>query len=80
MLACGFTQKLGIDYKETFSPIIKIARLCILIALATIYNLEVHQMDVITIFLHGLLNKEIYISQPPIYEVSSQKRKVCHLL
>ena len=49
-MAKGFTQKGGIDYKETFSPVSKKDSLIIIMALVAHYDLELHQMDVKTAF------------------------------
>ena len=49
-----------------------------LIALASVHGLIIHQMDVKTVFLHGDLEEEIYMDQPE--GASSNERKVCKLL
>ncbi|GJV82802.1 retrotransposon protein, putative, ty1-copia subclass [Tanacetum coccineum] len=58
LVAKGFTQTLGIDYEETFSPIADIRAIRILIAISTFYDYEIWQMFVKTAFLNGYLNKE----------------------
>jgi hypothetical protein len=60
----GFTQKKGIYYFETYSPVARITSIRVLFALASIYKLYVHQMDVKTAFLNGDLKKEVYMKQP----------------
>ena len=57
----GFRQKDGLDYFDTYSPVTRITSILMLIALAAVYGLEIHQMDVKTAFLNGELEKEIYI-------------------
>jgi hypothetical protein len=52
-VARGFSQQEGLDYSKTFSPVIKMTSLRILLALATLYDYHIHQMDVVTAFLHG---------------------------
>ncbi|GKE54022.1 retrotransposon protein, putative, ty1-copia subclass, partial [Tanacetum coccineum] len=64
LVAKGFTQTLGIDYEETFSPVADIRAIRILIAIATFYDYEIWQMDVKTAFLNGYLSKEVYMEQP----------------
>ncbi|CAD5168045.1 unnamed protein product, partial [Musa acuminata subsp. malaccensis] len=64
LVAKGFSQKEGIDYNETFSPISKKDSLRIVMALIAHYDLELHQMDVKTSFLNGDLDEEIYMEQP----------------
>ena len=51
-----------------------------LIAIAAIHNLEIHQMDVKTTFLNGDLDEEIYMEQPEGFIVPSQEKKVCWLV
>jgi len=65
LVAKGFKQKENIDFFDTFSPITRITSIRVLIALTTIHNLEVHQMDVKTVFLNGELEEEIYMEQAP---------------
>ena len=76
----GFTQKFGIDYFDTYSPVTKIATIRTLIALACIFDLVVHQMDVKTAFLNGDLDEEIYMVQPEGFVVPGQEEKVCKLV
>ena len=64
LVAHGFTQVQGIDYSETFSPVVKLNSIKVLLALATQYNLEIHQLDVKTAFLHGYIDEDIYLSLP----------------
>ena len=80
LVAKGFTQKKGIDYFDTYSPVSRITTIRILIALASIHNLVVHQMDVKTTFLNGDLDEEIYMEQPEGFIVKGQEHKVCKLV
>ena len=64
LVAKGFTQKEGINYKETFSPVSKKDSLRIVLALVTHFDIELHQMDVKTAFLNGDLEEEVYMKQP----------------
>ena len=64
LVAKGFTQKEGIDYKETFSPVSKKDSLRIILALVAHYDLELYQMDVKTDFLNDSLDEKIYMEQP----------------
>ncbi|PHU01041.1 hypothetical protein BC332_30828 [Capsicum chinense] len=59
----GFKQKECLDYFDTYSSVTRITSIRMLIALATIYDLEIHQMDVETVFLNGELEKELYMEQ-----------------
>jgi hypothetical protein len=80
LVARGFSQEKGIDYNETFSPVINISSLRILLALTAIYDLNVHQMDVKTAFLYGHILEEIFMVQPEGYINPQFKNKVCKLL
>ena len=72
-------QKKGIDYFDTYSPVTKIATIRTLIALAAIFDLIVHQMDVKTTFFNGDLDEKIYMTQPEGCEVPGQENKVYRL-
>jgi len=63
-MARGFSQIYGIDYLDTYAPVVKLASIRILLAIAAIFGLEIHQMDVVTAFLAGELEEEIYMEQP----------------
>jgi hypothetical protein len=79
LVAKGFDQKSGIDYHETFSPIIKPATIRLLLALAVHFNWELRQFDVSNAFLHGLLNEEVYMEQPPGFVDPTCTDFVCKL-
>ena len=75
----GFTQQEGIDYDETFSPVVRVASIRLILAIVTQLDLELYQMDVKTAFLNGELDEEIYMSQPMGFEVKGQEHKLCKL-
>ena len=77
LVARGFSQKYGIDYYETFAPVVRMESLRILLAIATKEDLEIHQMDVITAYLAGDLKEEIYMETP--LGLRNATRKVCKL-
>ena len=76
----GYKQKEGLDYFDTYSPVTRISSIRMLIAIAAIHNLEIHQMDVKTAFLNGDLDEEIYMEQPEGFIVPGQEMKVCRLV
>ena len=78
LFAKGFSQVEGIDYNETFDPVAKVNFICLVFSLAALHNWEVHQMDVKSAFLHGDLEEEIYMEQPPGY-VQDNSSLVCLL-
>ena len=60
----GFTQQYGIDYLETYAPVVKLVSLRILVAIAAFNNYEIHQGDIKTAYLLGKLEEEIYMEIP----------------
>ena len=64
LVAKGYTQKEGVDYEETFSPVAMLKSIRILLSMAASLDYEIWQMDVKTTFLNGNLDEEIYMSQP----------------
>ena len=80
LVAKGYTQKEGIDYEETFSPVAMLKSIRILLSIAASLDYEIWQMDVKTAFLNGYLEEEIYMSQPDGFIKEGQEQKVCKLL
>lgn len=77
LVAKGYSQSQGIDYEETFSPVVRYSSIRTLLALAAQKKLEVHQMDVETAFLNGDLEEEIYMDQPDGFK--EDETLVCRL-
>ncbi|KAL4559836.1 hypothetical protein LXL04_031982 [Taraxacum kok-saghyz] len=75
----GFSQRRGIDFDEIFSPVVKMGSIRVVLGLAASLDLEVEQMDVKTAFLHGDLDKEIYMEQPKGFRVKGKEDYVCRL-
>ncbi|GJV38726.1 zinc finger, CCHC-type containing protein [Tanacetum coccineum] len=76
----GFRQKLGIDYFDTYAIVVRISTIRLLIAMASIHNLIIHQIDVKTTFLNGELDEEFYMNQPQGFIMSGNENKVCKLI
>jgi hypothetical protein len=68
LVAKGFTQKEGIDYHETFAPVVRYKSLRIIIVIANLLDYELTQMDVITAFLYALLHEDVYMRVPEGFE------------
>jgi transposase InsO family protein len=65
LVARGFTQQQGVDYDETFAPVVRMESLRMLLAVAAQEDLEIHQMDVVTAYLIGEdLKEEVYMEPP----------------
>ena len=84
LVAQGFSQQYGIDYTETFAPTLRLDSLRVLLALATHFDWEIHQADVITAFLAADLDETIYMNVPKGLQLSrlpgNTKTPVCQLL
>ena len=79
LCARGFKQRQGIDYEETYAPVVKYESLRILFAIAAHQDLNMVQFDIKTAFLYGKLEEEIYIKIPPGLQVQHPEFKVCKL-
>lgn len=79
LVAKGFDQKCGIDYHETFSPVIKPATIRLVLALAVQFDWELRQLDVSNAFLHGILDEEVYMEQPQGFVDPACTDFVCRL-
>ena len=76
-MAKGYTQKEGIDYEETFSPVAMLKSIWILLAVAASLDYEIWQMDVKTTFLNGSLEDDIYMQQPKGFIGRGQEHMTC---
>ena len=79
MVAKGFHQQYGVDFEETFSPVIKPPTVRIILSLAVQFDWPLGQLDVRNAFLHGHLREEVYMVQPPGYVDPSCPNHVCRL-
>jgi transposase InsO family protein len=77
LVARGFKQVYGIDYEETYSPVVKFPSIRLLLSLAASEDMEILQFDIKTAFLYGELEEEIFMTQPEGYEEG--RGLVCHL-
>ena len=79
LVAKGFSQQHGIDYGETFAPVARLDTVRFVLAIAAQNKWPIYQMDVKSAFLNGILNEEVYVQQPPGFEVKGQENKVYKL-
>ena len=79
LVAKWYTQKEGIDYEETFSPVAMLKSIRILLSIVAYYDYEIWQMDVKTAFINSNLEEEIYMIQPEGFIAKNQEHMVCKL-
>ncbi|OMO62973.1 Reverse transcriptase, RNA-dependent DNA polymerase [Corchorus capsularis] len=79
LVAKGFTQKVGLDYDETFSPIIKPVTVRMVLCITVSNGWPLHQMDVNNAFLQGELKEEVFMKQPPVFVDRARPNYVCKL-
>jgi hypothetical protein len=79
-VAKGFKQRSGIDYGETYSPVVKPSTIRVIVSLAVTQGWSMRQIDIQNAFLHGVLEEEVYMKQPPGFEDSSKPSNfICRL-
>ena len=79
LVAKGYTQRPGIDYADTYSPVAKHDSLRTVLSISAAQDLEMLQLDIKTAFLYGDLEEEIYLEQPEGFVAAGQEEKVCKL-
>ena len=73
-MAWGFSQIEGIDYDETLAPVARYSSIRSILALSAQMDWHIHQMDVKTVFLNGIIEEEVYIEQPAGFKSSIVSR------
>jgi hypothetical protein len=68
LVAQGFSQKEGVDYEETFDPVARLEAIRILLTFSVANWFKLHQMDVKSAFLNGMLEEQVYLRQPLGFE------------
>jgi hypothetical protein len=68
LVAKGFSQVEGLDFKETFALVARLEAIHILLAYASHHEIKLYQIDVKSAFLNGFINELVYVNQPPEFE------------
>ena len=71
----GYRQTESLNYFDTYSPVMRINFIRMVLAIAALRNLEIHQIDVNTSFLNGELDEEIYMDQPEGFFYSKRRKE-----
>jgi hypothetical protein len=79
LVAMGFKQQYGIDYEDTFSPVIKSTTIRVILSIAVFKGWHLRQLDVQNAFLHVNIEEDVYMRQPPGYEDKQLSNYVCKL-
>ena len=79
LVAKDYDQTYGVDYSDTFSPVAKLTAVRLFISSAATNHWPLYQLNIKNAFLHGNLQEEVYMEQPPGFVAQGESRKVCRL-
>jgi Reverse transcriptase (RNA-dependent DNA polymerase) len=79
LVAKGYVQQYGIDFEEVFTPVARMEMVRMIMVLAVQEGWLLHHMDVKSAFLNGELKEEVYVTQPPGFEIQGQEHKILKL-
>jgi len=67
-VAKGYNQGKGIDYDETYAPLVRLEAIRIMLVISSLLNFKLFQMDMKSAFVNGLIKEEVYVEQPPRFK------------
>jgi histone deacetylase 1/2 len=79
LVAKGFQQRYGLEYEDTFSPVVKVATIHHVLSIVVSHGWSLRQLYVQNVFLHGVLEENVYMRQPLGYEDSTKPGYICKL-
>jgi len=79
LVARSFIQRYGVDYNEVFAPVTRLETIGLVVALASSKNWSLSHIDVKFASLNGPLEEDVYVTQPPRFEVTWKKQMVYKL-
>ena len=80
MVVKGYNQRPGIDFGETFSPVVKPVTIHVVLTLAVTHSWPLVQLDVNNTFLYGILEEHVFMKQPPGFTYPAKQHHVCKLV
>jgi hypothetical protein len=79
LVARGFWQRYGLDYADTFSPVVKPTIIRLLLSIVVTRGWSLRHLDLQNAFLHGLLEEEVFMHQPPGFSDPDRPDYICRL-
>jgi histone deacetylase 1/2 len=79
LVAKGFKQRYDIDYEDTFSPVVKNPTVRLVLSISVSKGWSLTQLDLKNMFLHGVLEEDVYMKEPPGFQSSTTPNYVCKL-
>jgi hypothetical protein len=79
LVAMGFKERYGIDYEDTFSHVVKVTTICLVLSIAVSHGWSLQQLDIHNTFLHSVLEEEVYMRKSSGHEDNNSPHHVCRL-